>query len=200
MLCKKAGLPVPYGDAFIFGIDLSWRLGRPTHFCCAWVELNEKTQKENYWIGTLLTIPNISDSLENFERMRHAMKNLIEYASDLNYPRIFADLTSLGRYLQEHGMFDAIARNSQHFGGIAPPSVPTPETIIFPDSLGIIPELAYGAGSAASSKCAVSNNTAPTRPASNPPASNIGGPLGSKRPRPISTDVTATKTWPGPSQ
>lgn len=121
LLRKKAGLPVPYGEAFIFGIDLSWRPGRQTHFCCAWVELDEEDQKETHWISTLLKIRDISGSPEDFERMRHATKNLIEYAADLNYPNIIADLTTLGRYLQEHKMFDAIARNSRYFGGIALP-------------------------------------------------------------------------------
>lgn len=76
MLCKKAGLQVPYGEAFVFGIELSFKPGRETCLNCGWVERDEFTQGEVYWVRTMCELP--SKSLEDFERMRRSIKTLIE--------------------------------------------------------------------------------------------------------------------------
>lgn len=45
MLRKEAGLQVPYGEAFIFGIEVSFKPGRDTYLNCGWVETKRSHTK-----------------------------------------------------------------------------------------------------------------------------------------------------------
>ena len=113
---RKAGLAIPYEQAFIFsktnawqrkfttnllGIDLSFNDDNRTRLNCHWIERNEVSGKDIYWTGTLARMDcNLVATKEDFNKTRRACKNLIEHAISSNHVSLTAEIAALAEVLE----------------------------------------------------------------------------------------------------